>query len=101
MRTEINPIGFEYNVADMFVDTVGLCDGIYLKDDAGNSYNYNTGEQYMDGTIVNCFYHDESDCGFMVVECSGVYFEVWFNDYVSCLPKYFRDSTQLSGGKLW
>lgn len=79
-RIEI--IGTRYNSADMMIDTVEQCAGFSIRYDK-YEYIFNQGDKYKDGKIVDCFVHPESSCAFIVVECSGVYFCVYFSDY-SC-----------------
>ena len=81
LKTDIRVIGTEYNTGDMIIDTVEPCNGFTVTDDEGWFTAYAVGDQYRDGKIADCFVHPESDCIFMVVECNGVYFEVYFNNY--------------------
>lgn len=81
LDTKIEVIGTQYNCEDMMVDLVEACKGFYITDNDGNMFTYERGCKFKDGNIIDCFVHHESDCIFMVCECNGVYFIVYFEDW--------------------
>ena len=81
----IDIIGTHYNKEDQFSEdgcTVE-CDGLsFINAEKQNNFNimdtYMIGDKYMDGIIVDCFCHPESDCIWAVIKCLDVYFSVEF-----------------------
>lgn len=119
----IDIIGTHYNKEDQFSEDgcVIACDGISFMDaEKQNNFNimvtYMIGDKYMDGIIVDCFCHPESDCIWAIIKCLDVYFSVEFyhtGKYNMILSRenediksnsgreHIKDSTELSGGHLW
>lgn len=112
----INVIGTNYNKEDQFGNDgcVIECDGLsFVNAEKKNNFmnimdTYMVGDKYMDSTVVDCFCHPESDCIWMIVKCSNVYFDVEFYHtgkydpiFNSGTSRHVKDSTELSGGHLW
>ena len=81
LSININPIGTQYSYEDKLIELVELCYGFMIHDDEGYVQIFETEGVFRGGEIVNCFVHHESECIFMVCKCSGVYFEVYFDNY--------------------
>ena len=74
-------IGTEYTTEQMLVDLVEICHGFQITDNDDWLHTFAVGDEYRGGKIVDCFVHHESECIFMVVECGGVFFDVYFDNY--------------------
>jgi hypothetical protein len=81
LKIGISVIGDKYSTEQMTVDTVEACHGFHVIDNTDLIHIFAVGDEFRGGKIVDCFVHPESDCVFMVVECDGVYFDVYFDNY--------------------
>ena len=110
MILKINEIlGTEYDIVDQLSTDGCTCvvDSVEIIDDDGWVSVYVTGDPYNDGTIKDIFIHPESDSVWMIIECNGIHFGMYFADMARYKviehnpPKHIKDSTELSGGHLW